>query len=173
MRPGYRIWQLALHLWAGLRPGAADDPAALGVLIDGERALWHRMGRGDRAHALRVWRALRADPRLPREVAAAALLHDVGKAGSGLTLAHRAAIILLGALRPTWLVQLECSEAGWREPFSRQAHHAERGAVLCSAAGSHPTTVALVRWHGTLAPPELAPALLPWLAALQQADDAN
>jgi hypothetical protein len=174
MRPLYRLRQGWNRLRVALRPGLVDDEPARRILSSRGWALFRRMSPGDRAHALCVWRALQNEGPLPKEVAAAALLHDVGKAGAGLTLPYRTVIVLLRALRPAWLERLGASKTpAWRRPFWGHLHHAEVGAVRCGAARCTPLTIALVRWHDAAldAAPE-DPALRHWLPRLYRADDA-
>jgi len=174
MRPLYRLRQGWNRVCVALRPSLVDDEAARGVLSTRDWSLFHRMPPGDRFHALCVWRALQREGALPPEVAAAALLHDVGKADQGLTLPYRTAIVLLRALRPAWLERLGASKTPrCRRPFWAHLHHAEVGAGRCDEAHCEPLTIALVRWHDTAldtVPDD--PALRYWLPQLQRADDA-
>lgn len=63
----------------------AELDVARSVLLPGELALWGRMQNRDQRHSLQVLgRFLRLYPHATREEQAAALLHDVGKAFSGL-----------------------------------------------------------------------------------------
>lgn len=174
MRPLYRLRQGWTRVLVAVRPGLVADEAARSVLSAPGWALFQRMSPGDRFHALCVWRALQREGSLPQDVAAAALLHDVGKAGQGLTLPYRTLIVMLRALRPSWLARLGACEAPrWRRPFWAHLHHAEVGAGLCHTAGSEALTIALVRWHDAAldAVPE-DPLLRHWLPRLQRADNA-
>src|ERR1039457_5537564 len=66
-------------------PAPADESWALENMLDGERALWRRMSRPDRRHAVGVARdtiRLLGCDRARRGVIAAALLHDGGKVES-------------------------------------------------------------------------------------------
>ena len=174
MRPLYRLRQGWNRVRVALRPSVVDDEAARGALSARGWALFRRMSPGDRFHALCVWRALQSEGPLPKEVATAALLHDVGKAGQGLTLPYRTAIVLLRAVQPSWLERLGARQAPrWRRPFWAHLRHAEIGAGLCGEAHCGALTIALVRWHD--AAPDVAPEdamLRHWLLRLQRADDA-
>src|SRR6516162_5906916 len=69
------------------RPPSADDAAwAQAQLLPAEQAIWARMSTADRRHAVDVARRVvaAAEPAPPRPVVAARLLHDCGKAESGL-----------------------------------------------------------------------------------------
>ena len=85
----------------------------------------------------------------------AALLHDVAKAGAGLTLLHRVAVVLLkeSGARTCWrgpgrMVRSR-REGNLRYPFWAHAHHPEtRGAGVAAGAGCDPlAAVELIRRH--------------------------
>jgi len=83
----------------------------------------------------------------------AALLHDAGKAESGVTVLHRVArVVLRRPAAPLWRY-LSGWPTGWRRPFWAVAHHAERGAVWVASLGGAPEVVALIRYHERAAPP--------------------
>lgn len=167
-RWAYRLRQGLVRLVVALRPSLLDETPARAHLSPQGWELFRRMAPGDRAHGLCVLASLRERGEPPAWLAEAALLHDVGKLGSGLTLAHRAAIVLLGPLaarlgsRPG---------SGWRRPFYAQRKHADRGAELCAQAGCDPRCVALVRWHESPTASLPDASLREALAALQAADD--
>lgn len=92
------------------------------VLVPGERALWGRMSGADRRHAVGVAR------RVPAELAAPALLHDVGKVESGLGTIGRVAATVVGPRTPR---------------FRQYREHPVIGARLLREAGSADLTV---RW---------------------------
>lgn len=173
MRPLYRLKQGYRRLCAGLRPRSAEDAEARSILSPQAYTLFLRMSAGDRAHGLCVWRRMLAESVLPQEVAAAALLHDAGKAEAGLSLPYRTAIVILRALHPAWLSRLGANPIPhWRHPFFAHLRHAEVGAERCHQAGCSALTIALVRWHD--ATPDISPqepALRYWLPILQHADD--
>ena len=80
-------------------PADADEHWALAQLLPGERELWQRMSGPDRRHGVAVARAalaaLERDGQAPeRAVAAAALLHDVGKVESDLGTLSRVAVTI-------------------------------------------------------------------------------
>jgi hypothetical protein len=120
------------------RPPTPDDERwAVGFLLPGERALWDRMGAVDRRHSIDVARRFVARrPAATRAEVAGALLHDCGKAESGLgTLARVVATVV-----------------GPRTARLRAYHdHEAIGADLATAAGADPTTVALIEDHGPAA----------------------
>jgi len=174
MRFGARFLQGWNRVWAWLRFIGAGDLPAQQILSPEAYRLFRTMGWGDRAHGLYVLDLLkREEGAVPPEVAAAALLHDVGKAKSGLTLAHRALVVILRALAPHSLERLGAPGGPrWQRPFYIQRCHAEIGAQRCARAGCDPLTVALVRWHDAPAPRGVLEdeLLSRWLSALQRAD---
>ena len=130
-----KVLHLARRFVGSLRRGApADEQWALDRLLPGERALWQRMADADRRHAVDVARRLGDRP---RNVLAAALLHDVGKVESGLGTFARVGATLLGA----------ASRTRWRGRVGAYLQHDELGARLLEQAGSDPLTVAWAREH--------------------------
>ena len=169
-RAAYRIGQFGRRLWPRVSP--ADRATAAAVLTPAGMGLFLALSAGDQRHALCVLRQLRAEEPVEDALAQAALLHDAGKAGGGLTLPVRAAVVLLGATAPgrRWLERLGSPLSRWRRPFYVHGQHASIGADRCRAAGLDEITVALVRLHDT--PPRQAPeSLRPLLIRLQAADD--
>ena len=88
---GFGSWRhLAVRFFGALSPAGpspTDEAWAVGSLLEGEQALWWRMSGPDRRHAVGVARETMRLLQLnepPREVVAAALLHDVGKVESSL-----------------------------------------------------------------------------------------
>jgi hypothetical protein len=129
-----RPLHLARRFLGSLRRGApANEAWAIEQLLPGERALWSRMSDPDRRHAVDVAHAV-GDA--PREVLAAALLHDVGKVESGLGTFARVGATLLGAIRREWPGRV-----------GAYLHHDELGAALLTHAGSDPFTIAWAREH--------------------------
>jgi len=116
-------------------PGAADEAWVAGLLSPGELELWRRMSGPDRRHAVGVARAV------PARLAAAALLHDVGKVSSGLGTLARVPATLVGLLARERVV------ARSEGRVSRYLRHDAIGAELLAAAGAEPLTVAWAREH--------------------------
>ena len=160
MRPIYRVRQF----WQAITAAPGREPPC--ALPPGLAELYRGMPRADRAHGLRTYQRLVAEGQVPAAVAAAALLHDVGKARAGVRLWHRVAHVLAGGRPAGWLA---------RQPgVAGLMAHAALGAELLAAAGAGAETVALVRHHHD------DPAWLGWpaaqralLEALQRADEAS
>lgn len=165
----YRVWQFVNALAArGLTP--SDRTFVARCLAPSQQALFERMAPADQQHAVAVARLLLEQGLTEPALLQAALLHDVGKANSGLNLAYRTTIVLLRTLWPAALDWLSARDAGWRRPFYRHRHHPERGARLAEAAGADPVAVELIRRHQDHQRRVPASRIDRLLAALQAAD---
>jgi hypothetical protein len=132
-----------------LGPSASSESWALGQLTDAEGALFERMSKSDRRHAVAVARravaGLGADAAqgVPGDFVAAALLHDVGKTRASLGTFGRVfatlASLLLGRRRI-----LERRPTG---RFAAYLTHDVLGAEMLSGAGSAELTVSWARQH--------------------------
>ena len=167
----YRVRQALARiatLWCSPDVGPARE-----ILSTEAFALFGSMSAADQGHSLEVLRHLEQEGSVSPDLAFSALLHDVGKAGGGLTLPYRTAIVLLEALWPRALERLCRGARGtWRAPFAADAEHASTGAERCRDAGCSTQTVALVQYHDTsldAVPDELRSDL----ERLQRADDAS
>lgn len=146
----HRVVHLARRFFASLsrRPPAVEDEVwAKEHLLADEESLWVQMRNHDRRHAIEVARRYEARrPGASRAEMAGVLLHDVGKVDSDLGIAGRVVATVVGP----------------RGRRLRSYHDHERiGAAACAAAGSDPTTVALVAGTAEAA----------MLEALRSADD--
>lgn len=174
----YRVRQFFLALLAYILPPPEHElAAARQVLPAGGWALFQAMPANDRRHSLGVYRTLLAAGHGERALSQAALLHDCGKTGSGITLLHRAAIVLLKQCRPALLAawaEGEQPPAGrWQYPFWAHAHHPEIGATRATDAGCAPDAVILIRCHQERDAALTDERAARWLAALQAADEDN
>lgn len=153
------ISHLAKRFFGALSPAGppeADESWANGFLMEGERQLWRRMSGPDRRHAVGVARdalELLGQPGAPREVVAAALLHDVGKVEASLGTFSRVGVTL-AAMAVGRERLLAWSERGRPKPRpSLRARvgfylaHDRLGADLLEGAGSDGLTAAWARQH--------------------------
>lgn len=140
-------------------PEPADEAWALAALVPGEQELWHRMSGPDRRHAVGVARdtlVLLEPDEVPREVIAAALLHDVGKVESSFGTFSRVGVTL-GALAVgrTRLVRWALRPAAGatrtrstlRGRIGLYLTHDHLGAELLQVAGSGDLTVSWADEH--------------------------
>lgn len=160
----YRVRQFL----GALAPASTADTGAFLLLTPEARALFDRLSPAYRRHSARVLSRLQAAGHTEHQLLKAALLHDVGKAGAGITLCHRVLYVLLGHWAPGLLHWLAGTPAasGWRRPFYAQANHAALGAAMLSEIGEDPVVVGLVARHHDLPAQDDPPALV----ALRLAD---
>jgi hypothetical protein len=145
-----RVRQFFAALAARRHP--PDESPAWQVLTADQLALFRRMSPEDRSHGLEVLRLLRTDGNLDPILLQAGLLHDVGKADSGVGLPHRILRVLLARrARPLWH-ELSRSRVGFRESFWVLANHPEIGADRLAASGAERELVELVRYHESESP---------------------
>ncbi len=165
------------QFWAALsaQPPIAERQAARRWLPPSAWHLFCAMPAADQRHSLNVLQALQAQGLQEPDLLAAALLHDVAKAGR-LRLWHRVALVLLRLSAPgrrllRWLAQ-PTTPGNWRYPFYVIVNHPALGAAQARAAGCSETTVWLIAHHQTpLATPHDRREV--WLQALQKVDDAS
>lgn len=132
---------------AGPRP--ADDEWARDQLLERERALWARMSRADRRHAVRVARAVERalGHEASRPVLAAALLHDVGKTASGLGVYGRVVATLAAAVAGRDAADDWSRSRGFTRRVGLYVRHPELGGDMLRLAGSDPLTERWARQH--------------------------
>jgi hypothetical protein len=173
-RARYRSFQFFQAL--GARTTAEDRNLVVSVLkTPPQQALFEHMPAADQRHALALLRTLQAEGHDHPALMQAALLYDVAKSGAGVTILHRVAVVLLRALRPTWLTWLIRNAEGswWRRPFALYVDHPAIGARWAEVAGCHPLAVSIIRRHQLPVPlssEDLEDCLL---RLLQAADDEN
>ncbi len=157
---GFGSWRhLAGRFFGALSPAGpaqSDEEWALSSLLDGERDLWGRMSGPDRRHAVDVAREtirLLGPGEPPREIVAAALLHDVGKVESGLGTFARVGVTLAAmAGGRSRLVSWSSSSVPRPRPTRRARigmylAHDRLGSELLQGAGSSELTYTWAREH--------------------------
>jgi hypothetical protein len=157
---GFGSWRhLAARFFGALSPAGpppGDESWALSSLLEGEHALWRRMSGPDRRHAVGVARdtvRLLGGDEPPREVIAAALLHDVGKVEARLGTFSRVGVTLaaMAAGRSRLLAwagsPLEGERMSVRNRVGVYLAHDRVGAELLEAAGSQALTATWAREH--------------------------
>ncbi len=159
---------LVRRFLGSLRPGGpptGEVDWVVAQLLPAERALWEAMPGPDRRHSAKVARRVEValGDGATRPVLAAALLHDVGKATSGLRTPGRVvATLTAGVVGRERVIE-------WDSAIGRYLRHDVDGARLLEVAGSDPLTIAWAREHHRPASTWTVPA--PLAAALQAADD--
>lgn len=168
------LWHLSKRFFGSLNPlpiRAQDVSWAHAQLLDGEQALWDRMRRQDRRHSLavahRVDEALGADA--PREVLAAALLHDVGKLDSNLGPFYRVAATAAAKVAGHDMADPWASTSGVTRRIGLYLLHPQIGADHLRMAGSHALTVAWAEEHHN--EPDGGSVPEPYATVLREADD--
>ena len=150
-----------------------DNDLAEAVLSPEDFALFQRMNTADRAHSLRVYQWLREQGYDQRDLLAAGLIHDCGKAATHLAVWQRTLKVLLKKLAPdAWRrLSAPADVNNWRYPFFILATHAQIGAEWAREAGCSELTCWLIAHHETDIPREHPHYEL--LRALQNADAAS
>jgi putative nucleotidyltransferase with HDIG domain len=170
-RLAYRLRQFRLA-WAA----AALDPSALerARQILGPRLwpLFVNMQPGEQTHSLTVLQKVTALGASDPDLLIAALLHDVGKSRSPLSVWDRSWIVLAKKLVPQAVkIWGKGSLDGRWRIFVVAEQHPAWGAEMAAAAGASPRCVDLIRQHQEQVDP--ANPLAETLHMLQGADDES
>ena len=131
------------------------------------------MSRSEQLHSLKVLGKVQAKyPDAPKDLIAAALLHDVGKSRYRLSLCQRTLAVLLEAIAPHASRRLSQAEtlSSWRAPFVVRRHHAQWGGEMLRDCGSNVDVVWLVERHQDNAEVYRGDRRYGLLASLQEAD---
>jgi hypothetical protein len=147
------VWgHLTRRFLASLRPGGpkkADDEWARSRLLPAEAALWARMSKPDRRHAVGVARDVERalGHEATRPIVAAALLHDVGKIESGLRTYGRVVATLCGMIVGRDQAKDWTRSRGFTRRVGLYLSHPDLGGDLLGMAGSDPLTETWTREH--------------------------
>ncbi len=141
-----------------------------------EYAAFTSLAPAEQQHSLKVLSSvLASDPSAPPVLAAAALLHDVGKSRCRLALWQKTLSVLVNAVAPQICQRLGREErlGFWRAPFSVWQHHPKWSGEILLKCGSDERVIWLAENHQ--ADPERFSDhhLYPLLLQLQRADSAN
>lgn len=144
------------------------------MLSDAEFKLFLSFDQGEQWHSYQVMYTLQKAGHIQRELLQAALLHDVGKTRSPLSVWDRALIVVLKKLMPEkTAVWGQHAAEGWKRPFVVKAQHPEWGASMAETAGSSELVVNLIRRHQDVLPEMVYSQEDKLLRLLQWADDQN
>jgi hypothetical protein len=137
-------------------PSEGDTAWAHGWLGEHERRLFDRMAAVDRSHSIGVARAvlahldrvgLDADDPDARWIAAAALLHDVGKTVAGLGTYGRVIATLSEAVGGASMANVWAERRGMTRKVGLYLQYPQLGADLLAVAGSDERVVAWAAQH--------------------------
>jgi hypothetical protein len=148
----YRLGQVRQQL-GFVAPLAAEEYREVGRWLPARAlALFETMSPADQRHSLRVWQGLQARGCKDKDMLAAALLHDVGKAYGHVPFWTRPAIVLGKKLAPSLLKRLVAypnidGQSVWRRSLSYAWYHAEVGAGLAATAGLSERAILYIRTH--------------------------
>jgi hypothetical protein len=161
-------------MWLARPLPAMAQAEIAAILRQPELALFYRFSLSDQWHSYRVLKTLQSAGHTHPDLLTAALLHDVGKTRTSLSIWARSLVVLSEALFPGRVTLWGNGPAlGWRSPFVVKARHPEWGAALAQESGCRPLTVALIRRHQDELPVKDATLADQLLRALQWADDLN
>ncbi|MFO7631536.1 MAG: hypothetical protein R6W76_03295 [Caldilinea sp.] len=173
----YRVGQFFNGLFASIKD--VDEAPAIAVLSPTELVLFRRMPVDARRHSLSVLRTLQQESPVSRDLAVAALLHDVGKvaadeAGAYLGLWLRGPIVLTESFAPQWLDRIADVQpsSSLRYALYVQMHHPGIGAQWAQQAGCSDSVCWLIAHHQAKSAGGDT-AQLALLARLQAADEMN
>jgi len=173
MTAGYRIGQALRALVAFSQP---IDRALAGEYLSPELlALFDRMRRSEQQHGLNVLRSVLAQGQTPRDLAVAALLHDVGKTRYTVRIWQKTIAVVVQTLIPGIYRRLSQGNPTrlWQRPFVVKAQHPMWSAEMLAVAGASHVAVWLAAHHQDAAEHGMNHPYVHLLQRLQQADDAN
>ncbi len=169
-----RVLYRARQFFGGLtaRVSEADRRAADEVLPPAARAWFRSLPRDLQWHGLQVMGDLQRAGYADRDLLAAALLHDAGKAEASMGPVQRAVVVVARKLAPDWVARR--SSLDWRSArgidrvMAVAAQHPQIAAERAAQCGCSPVTVDLIRRHQ-----DQVNDTDDLLRALQQVDDRN
>ena len=149
----YRLWQVRQQL-GFVAPLSTEEYSQVAQwLPPSALPLFRTMSNADQRHSFRVCQGLLERGCIDRDLLAAALLHDVGKAQGRVPFWTRPTIVLGKLCVPHLLKGLAvypyegAKIPAWQRSLSNAWWHAEIGANLASGAGLSQEAVLYIRTH--------------------------
>src|SRR5579884_810541 len=152
----YRLWQVGQQLGFVAPLTVEEHEEVARWLPSSALPLFQSMSAADQRHSLRVCRGLQARGCQDEDMLAAALLHDVGKAGGRVPFWTRPVIVIGKLGFPRLLARLAVYPGeglrlsrlqSWRIPLGYAWWHAEIGANMAAAAGLSERAILYIRTH--------------------------
>jgi hypothetical protein len=173
MTAAYRIRQGIRAVFAFSQP--VELPLAAQYLTPELLVLFQQMRRSEQLHSLNVLRDVLAQGATPRDLAVAALLHDVGKSRYPLRTWQKTIAVLTRTFAPQLFERWSKGSPAdrWLRPYVVYVEHPVWGAELIRAAGASEAAIWLVAHHQDSAALWEQHPLAPLLRRLQSADDSN
>lgn len=169
----YRLRQGVRALFAFAHP---VDYALVNVHLSAPLlALFRQMRPAEQLHSLNVLRTVLAQGETPPALAAAALLHDVGKLRCPLAVWQKTLTVLVRAFAPSLFQRWSAGDPRlfWQRPFVVYVHHPAWSADLIRSADGSPDAAWLAEHHADNAEQWSEHSLYTLLKRLQAADDTN
>jgi hypothetical protein len=142
----HRVGQFWRH--ASARIGVEESAEADRILGPALAPLFHALPVNDQRHGLDVLQTVRRLEEEPdRLLHQAALLHDVGKAGTRFSIFDRSLTVFLGALSPRLLDAALRASPGLAHRYRLYADHARIGAERLRAAGALELAAVVAEHH--------------------------
>ena len=140
-----------------------------------QMGLFRRMQRSEQLHSLSVLRDVLAQGETSRDLAVAALLHDIGKVNYPMRIWQKTVVVLVRRLLPQ--VHQRWSQGDVRNRFKQASIVAERhpqwSAEIMRTAGANDATLWLIAHHADDPADWRTHPCYEALVRLQRADDAN
>src|SRR6266581_9046291 len=149
----YRLWQVRQQL-GFVAPLSAEEHSQVAQWLPvSALPLFQTMSDADQRHSLRVCQGLLERGCIDRDLLAAALLHDVGKAQGRVPFWTRPVIVIGKLCAPRLLSRLAvypregAALPRWQRSLGYAWWHADIGAELAAAAGLSERAVLYIRTH--------------------------